>query len=185
MLHDEKMYPEPETYNPERFLRPEGTLNPDMLSPDAAVFGFGRRICPGRFVALDSTWIAIARVLALFEIKKAVDENEEEITPDGEYIGGFLRYVFSATQCFQRWSRRMTYCRLTTIAQSHEAFPLRYQTSFEGARGDPCRAGAAGRMTCVHQHIAYASSASTQAVLDLATNLEPANLPLCFGLSSS
>ena len=44
-------------------------------------------------MAVDSMWIAIASVLALFEIKKAVDEDGREITPDGEYIRGFLWYV--------------------------------------------------------------------------------------------
>ncbi|KAH9901131.1 cytochrome P450 [Cubamyces lactineus] len=90
ILHDEKMYPDPERYNPDRFLRPDGTLNPAVRDPSAAAFGFGRRICPGRYMALDSMWIAIASVLALFEIKKAVDEDGQEITPDGEYIRGFL-----------------------------------------------------------------------------------------------
>ncbi|KAI0362724.1 cytochrome P450 [Trametes cingulata] len=90
ILHDEKMYPDAERYNPDRFLNADGSLNPAVRDPTSAAFGFGRRICPGRFMALDSMWIAIACVLSVFEIKKAVDEDGKEITPDGEYIRGFL-----------------------------------------------------------------------------------------------
>ncbi|KAI0646809.1 cytochrome P450 [Trametes meyenii] len=90
ILHDEKMYPDAERYDPDRFLKPDGTLDPEVRDPSTAVFGFGRRICPGRFMALDSMWITIASVLALFEIRQAVDEDGKEITPDGEYIRGFL-----------------------------------------------------------------------------------------------
>ena len=45
MSRDETRYPNPEMFIPERFLDAEGMLNDDM--PDF-VFGFGRRICPGK-----------------------------------------------------------------------------------------------------------------------------------------
>ncbi|KAI8998876.1 cytochrome P450 [Trametes punicea] len=90
ILHDEKVYPDAERYSPERFLRSDGTINPVVRDPSSVAFGFGRRICPGRYMAVDSMWLAIACVLSLFEIKKAVDEDGKEITPDGEYIRGFL-----------------------------------------------------------------------------------------------
>ncbi|KAI0371168.1 cytochrome P450 [Pilatotrama ljubarskyi] len=90
MLHDEEAYTEPSRFNPDRFLKPDGTTDLAVRDPSSAAFGFGRRICPGRFMALDSIWIAIACVLALFEIKKAVGEDGREITPDAEYHLGFL-----------------------------------------------------------------------------------------------
>ncbi|EMD42005.1 hypothetical protein CERSUDRAFT_110546 [Gelatoporia subvermispora B] len=91
ILHDKKMYPDPLTYNPDRFMK-DGKLNPDIRDPATAAFGFGRRICPGRFMAQESMWITIASVLSTFTIKKAVGPPGEPITPPIEYDRGFLCY---------------------------------------------------------------------------------------------
>ena len=42
MLHDPAFYPDPETFNPDRFLR-DGKIDPDVLDPTRMAFGFGRR----------------------------------------------------------------------------------------------------------------------------------------------
>lgn len=42
ILHDEKDYPEPLQFRPERFLK-NGKMNPDIQDPELAVWGFGRR----------------------------------------------------------------------------------------------------------------------------------------------
>ena len=41
MSQNEKKYPNPEAFTPERFLQDDGTLNEDTVS---WTFGFGRRI---------------------------------------------------------------------------------------------------------------------------------------------
>jgi len=89
MLHDEETYPDPFTFNPERFLK-DGKLNPDVKDPSTATFGFGRRICPGRFMAYSSVWISIAMMLASLEITKAVDEQGKIIEPDHKYISSMV-----------------------------------------------------------------------------------------------
>ncbi|KAF8219321.1 cytochrome P450 [Tricholoma matsutake] len=84
MLHDEKVYPEPFEFKPERFMK-DGELDPTVRDPAHAAFGFGRRICPARYMAFSAVWIAIASLIAAFDIKKAVDENGEVIEPSQEY----------------------------------------------------------------------------------------------------
>jgi cytochrome P450 len=91
ILHDEKDYPDPYTFNPDRFIK-DGKLNDDVKDPSTAAFGHGRRICPGRFMVFSTLWIAIASMLASFDIGKGVDENGEEIEVGAEYFSGSARY---------------------------------------------------------------------------------------------
>ncbi|KAJ7460150.1 cytochrome P450 [Mycena latifolia] len=88
ILHDEVIYPDPNTFKPERFLI-DGKPNPAVRDPDAA-FGFGRRVCPGRHLATSSVWITIVSILATFDIQKAVDDMGNVIEPTGEYISGII-----------------------------------------------------------------------------------------------
>ncbi|KAF9522294.1 cytochrome P450 [Crepidotus variabilis] len=89
MLHDESVYPSPFLFKPERFMNGDA-LNPDVKDPDHACFGFGRRICAGRFVAFPSIWITIASLIYVFEIEREVDENGCEIDPQPEYTSGIV-----------------------------------------------------------------------------------------------
>uniref|UniRef100_A0A0W0FRB2 Cytochrome p450 n=1 Tax=Moniliophthora roreri TaxID=221103 RepID=A0A0W0FRB2_MONRR len=70
LLHDEETYgSHPETFNPNRFLTPEGKLNPAIPEP-ISFFGFGRRICPGRHLALSTLFAGIASVLHSFDLSE-------------------------------------------------------------------------------------------------------------------
>ena len=42
MTRDGEVYPDPESFKPERFIK-NGTLNKDIRDPRDIVFGFGRR----------------------------------------------------------------------------------------------------------------------------------------------
>ncbi|KAF7368174.1 Cytochrome P450 [Mycena venus] len=84
ILHDQDIYAEPHSFKPERFLL-DGKINTAVRDPETAAFGFGRRICPGRYMATASIWIAVASMLAAFDIKKAVDEEGRVVEPSFEY----------------------------------------------------------------------------------------------------
>ncbi|KAH6910660.1 cytochrome P450 [Coprinopsis sp. MPI-PUGE-AT-0042] len=76
LLHDPRVYHDPQQFKPERFLGP--TPEPD---PRTACFGFGRRICPGRVLADSSIFISVAMVLAVFNVGKAVADDGTVIEP--------------------------------------------------------------------------------------------------------
>ncbi|KAI0315784.1 cytochrome P450 [Amylostereum chailletii] len=89
IMHDPKTYQNPDSFIPERFLNPDGTLNDDDVQ---AVFGYSRRICSGMHLAKSSVWLAIASILALFDITKAKDEQGNDIPVSVGYIDGFLSH---------------------------------------------------------------------------------------------
>ncbi|KAG6832007.1 hypothetical protein H0H92_006043 [Tricholoma furcatifolium] len=79
MTLDEAVYKDPTKFDPSRYLpSPAGRSEPFSTSH----FGFGRRICPGRHLADDNIWIAIATTLATMKFSKAVGDDGKEITPD-------------------------------------------------------------------------------------------------------
>ncbi|KAK9438331.1 Cytochrome P450 [Metarhizium brunneum] len=75
LLHDPNTYHDPTSFSPERFLERN---EPD---PATMVFGYGRRICPGRYVADKSLFITISRILATFTIGKGAGQARLQITP--------------------------------------------------------------------------------------------------------
>ncbi|KIJ24441.1 hypothetical protein M422DRAFT_274789 [Sphaerobolus stellatus SS14] len=59
LLHNETDFgPNPDKFDPERYLIP-GVRDPG----NTGAFGFGRRICPGRYMAINSVFLAIASIL--------------------------------------------------------------------------------------------------------------------------
>ncbi|KAH9834604.1 cytochrome P450 [Rhodofomes roseus] len=92
MLHDENRFPHADEFIPERFLTPDGQLNTDMKDAELPAFGFGRRICPGRYLACSSLWISIASILSSLEIYKPLDDQGNPIEPSGDYTTGLVTY---------------------------------------------------------------------------------------------
>lgn len=77
MLHDPIAYPEPFSFKPERFLDTDGSFRDDPLL--TSVFGFGRRLCPARHFVDSTLFIAIACILAAFDVSPAKDEHGNEL----------------------------------------------------------------------------------------------------------
>jgi hypothetical protein len=73
MMHDPTTYNDPMAFKPERFLETEGHV-PEM-DPHSIAFGFGRRICPGRFLADNTVYLSVAQSLTVFDISNATQEG--------------------------------------------------------------------------------------------------------------
>ena len=43
LMHNEREYPNPSAFNPDRFLSPDGRINSSVRDPASVGFGFGRR----------------------------------------------------------------------------------------------------------------------------------------------
>jgi cytochrome P450 len=108
MLNDERDYPHPHEFKPERFLR-HGQLDSSVRDPMDIAFGFGRRwasfilstslylniysrrICAGKHIAHSTIMLTAASVLSTFDLLKRVDENGREIEFKKEYKGVGIR----------------------------------------------------------------------------------------------
>ncbi|KAI0833218.1 CyP450 monooxygenase [Trametes gibbosa] len=88
---NEKLYPNPEVFMPERFLK-DGKLNPDVTDPSQFVFGYGRRICPGRHFAESSLFLVVSSVLHVFDVSAPLDENGVPVKLEGKVTGGLISY---------------------------------------------------------------------------------------------
>ncbi|KAF5315270.1 hypothetical protein D9619_007192 [Psilocybe cf. subviscida] len=84
---DESRYQDPEAFNPDRFFDKDGNLNEDDSD---YLFGFGRRVCPGRHLARGSLWLSMATTLWAFNIAKARDASGNEIPVNVEYTDGLM-----------------------------------------------------------------------------------------------
>jgi len=92
ILRDETLFPEPLTFNPDRFMQPAKDERTEKLrDPFTYLFGYGRRICPGMYIALDNMFVAIAMSLATLNIDKKKDANGQSIQV--EYSTGTVRYA--------------------------------------------------------------------------------------------
>ncbi|KAI0056348.1 cytochrome P450 [Artomyces pyxidatus] len=70
MLRDPAVYPDPERFDPERFLTKVDDATARRRDPRAYVFGFGRRRCPGVHLVESSVWLMLASMLATLDIRK-------------------------------------------------------------------------------------------------------------------
>jgi hypothetical protein len=114
MTHDPRVYHEPHIFNPDRFGSSieGGAGEPYPLGQ----FGFGRRICVGRFLADDSVWIIVATMLATLDFSKTVAEDGTVIEPRVKFTNGGTWLVYPSPTPIHFSSHR---CDLLTCLDSH------------------------------------------------------------------
>lgn len=67
MMHDPEVFESPFEFKPERYMK-DGQLDPSVPDPERAAFGFGRRICPGRFFSNDALFLVAGSLLSTFQL---------------------------------------------------------------------------------------------------------------------
>ncbi|KAI0629111.1 cytochrome P450 [Trametes polyzona] len=85
MGREEAVYPDPDCFRPERFLR-DGKINPNVRDPSSFVFGFGRRICPGLHLVDISLFITFASILHVFRISPPLDKDGTPLPPKARFV---------------------------------------------------------------------------------------------------
>lgn len=93
MLHEENIYPEPLRFNPDRYT--DSSRNEKLkINPEPVqAFGFSRRICPGRFIALDMVWLTVASILSVYDISEPLNKDGSVIQLKPEYTSGLIRFL--------------------------------------------------------------------------------------------
>ncbi|KAK0479645.1 cytochrome P450-like protein [Armillaria novae-zelandiae] len=89
MLHDEKYYPNPSAFDPDQFIPKDGK---EAQPEPTFAFGFGRRICPGRHLAQNTTWIATASMVSTLSFSKALDSEGRTIKLSSAYTSEFVSF---------------------------------------------------------------------------------------------
>lgn len=106
------MYPEPDLFNPERFMNQNGTKDVQATNPRDFIFGFGRRQvvlmysfrppepswhpfreCPGKGFADANVWLVSACIIAAFQAPVSRNKYGEKVVPPAQFTSGFVRCV--------------------------------------------------------------------------------------------
>jgi cytochrome P450 len=90
MLHDPAVFPNPMKFDPDRYRN----LDSEMDKVTDLVFGFGRRVCPGKAFGEGTVFAIAVTLLATCDIFPAIDEHGNDIIPDVVYSSGSLRRAF-------------------------------------------------------------------------------------------
>lgn len=80
MTKDETTFTNAEEFIPDRFLNTSDRKLINFTMP----FGFGRRQCPGNYVAWRSVFISVVTILWAFDIMPPVDENGNKVLPSAD-----------------------------------------------------------------------------------------------------
>jgi Cytochrome P450 len=103
LARDPAVYPDPDTFNPGRYLDPKYPTYREPLSEFPTIrgyhgFGFGRRICPGQEVAEAELLVACAALAWAFKLEKKRLPSGQEV-PINDY--DFTSTLITTTKPFE------------------------------------------------------------------------------------
>ncbi|EJT68232.1 hypothetical protein GGTG_14190 [Gaeumannomyces tritici R3-111a-1] len=112
-MHDPTVYPDPARFDPERFADPARD-EPDPTK--GGVYGYGRRICPGRHFANNLLFLNMAQILAAFNITRlAAGKGRKSDGVDGfhptpgpiMYTNNFKFHIFPRSPEYEELIKRV------------------------------------------------------------------------------
>ncbi|KAF8206051.1 cytochrome P450 [Mycena galopus ATCC 62051] len=95
IAHDPELYADPMVFNPTRFIPQDGRAAEH--DPGKISFGYGRRICPGRFYAQTSLFLQCSAILSVFKFSKARENGvvlEPQLGHTAEVVSRVLPFKF-------------------------------------------------------------------------------------------
>ncbi|KAK7437133.1 hypothetical protein VKT23_018756 [Stygiomarasmius scandens] len=91
---DPEIYgPDADKFHPERHLDTNGNLKDDSPSEGHVTYGFGHRICAGRYVANNTMFIEIAMILWATKLEPVKSRNGNFVMPDVNGVDGGRFFV--------------------------------------------------------------------------------------------
>ncbi|KAH6919276.1 O-methylsterigmatocystin oxidoreductase [Coprinopsis sp. MPI-PUGE-AT-0042] len=90
ILNNPEVFVNPRQFNPDRYLDQNGNIDTSVLDPEMAAFGYGRRICPGRHLSLETTALMIASLLAVFEVKPLNNESGDPVVLEMDTVSDLV-----------------------------------------------------------------------------------------------
>jgi cytochrome P450 len=94
--NNDGVFPHGDTFDPSRFYQSDAndvTKDPSLVDGHWS-FGFGRRACPARYLAANSVWIALARMIWAFDVTRAPGAERMSFNIDDvKWIVGVNMYV--------------------------------------------------------------------------------------------
>ncbi|EMD32752.1 hypothetical protein CERSUDRAFT_118480 [Gelatoporia subvermispora B] len=91
MTRDERLFPDPEAFIPERYDASVDEATRKARDPRQWIFGFGRRRCPGLHLVESSLWLSLVSILGNLEATKATDAHGNIIEPEVKFENMIFR----------------------------------------------------------------------------------------------
>lgn len=138
---DPELYPDPEAFNPDRWLLPEYPTYREPLTKfpslqNYSAFGFGRRICPGMNIAERSLYIFTSRVAWACRIGRKKDsQGNEIIPPEYNFASGFNTQPKPFPFELQARSREKAEYVAKAWEEAKVADPLKHTANYEVGQG--------------------------------------------------